>query len=132
HQRVTLNSVMISGESDADDPSANTSNITMQKSNGGAAVESNGWTNGQTPYFAWDAGDDEGAGLYGDCLYLGQTQDSDPITTKGILSTSPLPTAATGCQSIVPSNSVDLATEGLIGTPLATSNNPYHLYVKAI
>lgn len=130
-QKVKLNSVALSANSDLVAPSANASNIVAYKSNGGANIASNAWTNGASPYFTWDAGVDAGAGLRGYCLYLGQTSSSDPETTKGILGTSPVDTNS-HCQFTVPSNSVDLATAGYLGSALASSNSPYYLNIKAI
>ncbi len=131
-QRVTLDSVTVSGITDITPPETNATAAVMYKSAGGPTVASNDWTNGGSPYFSWTAGSDAGAGIYGYCLYLGQTAGSDPTSTKGILGNSPLATTGTPCQFIVPGDSVDLATSGYLASALTSSNNPYYLYVTAI
>ncbi len=131
-QRVTLDSVTVTGIADTTPPEVNATNVVMSKTNGGPAVASNNWTNGASPYFSWTAGTDAGAGIYGYCLYLGQTAASDPISTKGQLGASPLDTTGTPCSFIVPSTNVDLATAGYLASPLASSNSPYYLYATAI
>ena len=131
NQRVTLNSVTIHADSDDVAPDANATNIAMKKSATGSAVASNGWTNGASPYFSWDAGNDAESGVLGYCLYLGQDNTANPATTKGILGTSP--TAPGGnCQFLVDSASVDLAGSGLLDSAMATSMTPYYLRVRAI
>jgi hypothetical protein len=130
-QQVTLDEVDIGSNIDITDPSANASSLAMQKSNGGASVSSNGWTNGASPYFSWTAGADAGAGIKGYCLSLSQTGSDNPITTKGILGTSPVETGG-NCQFVVSTTSIDLATSGYLATPLSSSSSPYYLNVRAI
>jgi hypothetical protein len=131
NQRVTLDELTIESNSDVVNPSANASAIQAYKANGGTALASNDWTNGASPYFTWTAGTDADSGIKGYCLYLGQDNMADPVTTKGLLGTSPV-FASTFCQFMVSTNSVDFATPGLIGTPLTTSSSPYYLRIKAI
>jgi hypothetical protein len=130
-QQVTLNSVSVDAQSDAIAPDTNASGITASKTNGGANIASNDWTNGGSPYFSWTAGTDSGSGILGYCLYLGQDETADPVLTKGLLGTNPIDTNDQ-CQFTIGSNSIDLATSGLLGTALTTSNLPYYLSVKAI
>ncbi len=130
-QQVTLNSVTVLATSDNIEPSTNASSILAYKTNGGTALNSNDWTNGGSPYFTWTAGSDAESGIYGYCLYLGQDNTADPITTKGLLGTSPTYTGS-HCQFLVTSASVDLATSGYLGTAMTTSNTPYYLRIKAI
>lgn len=130
-QRVTLNSVTITANSDSDAPSANATNLQASVSNGGSAISGGGWTNGASPYFSWDAATDAASDIYGYCLYLGQTSSDDPVTSKGILGTSPVSTAGK-CQYVVSATSLDTATVGVLATPLATSNSSYYLNVKAL
>lgn len=118
---------------DSDPPSVNASNISMARSNGGATVASNGWTNGSTPYFAWNAAVDApgGVGIKGYCLYLGPDQNADPVTTKGLLGTSPLDTGG-DCQFAIATEHIDLATSGYLASAMTTSNAPYYLSIKAL
>lgn len=119
--------------SDLIPPTTNASAVVMKASPTGAAINSNDWTNAATPYFSWTAGVDDvgGSGIKGYCLYLGQDNTADPITTKGLLGTSPVDTAG-ACQFAVAGNSVDLSTSGYIGTAMSTSNSAYYLSVKAL
>lgn len=130
-QQVTLNEVSIGSNIDTTDPSANASSITMQKSNGGSAVASNGWSNGSSPYFSWTAGADAGSGIKGYCLSLSQTASDNPVTTKGILGMSPLATGG-NCQFAVSTTSIDMATPGYLATQLTSSGSPYYLNIRAI
>ena len=130
-QQVAIDDVALSSNSDSTDPSANASAIAMQRSNGGASVASNGWTNGATPFFSWNAAVDAESGVKGYCLSLSQTGSDNPITTKGILGTSPVTTGG-NCQFVVSTTSIDLATSGYLGTPLASSGSAYYLNIRAI
>ena len=130
-QQVTLNSNTMEATSDLTDPDPNASTILAYKTNGGSSLSPNDWTNGGSPYFSWTAGSDAGSGMYGYCLYLGTSASADPVTTKGLLGTSPLYTGG-NCQFIVSSTNVDLATAGYLGTALSTTTDPYYLTIKAI
>ncbi|HEY5442808.1 MAG TPA: hypothetical protein VIJ68_04680, partial [Candidatus Saccharimonadales bacterium] len=118
--------------SDTTPPPTNASNLAMYRSNGGASIASNGWTNG-SPYFTWTAGADDagGSGILGYCLYLGQDSTGNPITTKGDLGTSPVNTN-NACPFAVSGASLDTALSGYIGTALTSSTSPYYLNIKAI
>ncbi len=131
NQQVTLNEVSLAATSDIAAPSANASTILGYKSQGGTQLNSNDWSNGSSPYFSWTAGTDGGAGIKGYCLYLGTDNTADPVTTKGLLGTSPLYTGG-HCQFAVSGTSIDLATSGYIGTAMTTSANAYYLLVKAM
>lgn len=119
--------------SDQTPPDTNASAIQMQNQSGGQNVASNGWARGNTPYFSWTAAADNsgGAGIKGYCLYLGQDNSADPITTKGLLGTSPVDTNGQ-CQFAVPSENVNLALSGYLGSALSSSNSPYYLNIKSI
>lgn len=130
-QQVAIDEIDLSANSDITDPNTNASSIAMQKSNGGASVAPNGWTNGASPYFSWTAGADAGSGIKGYCLSLSQTASDNPITTKGLLGTSPVATGG-NCQFVVSTTSIDLATAGYLATPLASSTTPYYLNIRAI
>lgn len=116
---------------DNDPPPTNASSILMYKANGGSSVSSNGWTNGQSPYFTWTAGIDSGSsGIKGYCAYLGTDASADPISTKGLLGDTP--TATNGaCQFITSTESLDLASISN-GSPMTSSNSSYYLNLKAI
>lgn len=116
---------------DNDLPEENASNISMKRASGGDNIDSNEWTNGPTPYFEWDSGEDSGSGVKGYCLYLGQSSTDNPITSKGLLGTSPVNTNG-DCQFIVADNFIDLSVNGLLGSQLTTSNDPYYLNVRVI
>lgn len=131
NQQVTVNSVELGANADNNGPDTNASNILAFKSNGGTSLNSNAWTNGASPYFTWTAGTDSGAGILGYCLYLGHSSSDDPETSKGLLGASPIDTNS-ACQFAVSGTSLDLATSGLLGTALSSSNTPYYLNIKAI
>ncbi|MEK9196140.1 MAG: LamG-like jellyroll fold domain-containing protein, partial [Patescibacteria group bacterium] len=130
-QRVTLNSVDLASTSDILEPSVNATSITALKANGGSSLAQNAWTNGSSPYLSWTAGSDADSGIKGYCLYLGTDNSADPVTTKGLLGTSPVSTGG-HCQFIVTPTNIDTAVSGYIATALTTSNSPYYLTVKAI
>lgn len=100
--------------SDTTPPPTNASAIAAYRSNGGASITSDGWTN-TDPYFSWTAGADDvgGSGLAGYCLYLGQDQTGNPVTTKGDLGISPLNTNG-NCQFAVSTANVDTSLSGFI------------------
>lgn len=129
YQRVALNSVGLEGVSDIDPPTSGASSLAAQKASGGTDLTIGSWTNGSSPYFTWTAGNDGESGIKGYCAYLGQEPTADPITTKGILGTSP---EATGdnCQFIVSDTHLD--TNGLLEEALATSDTPYYFTLKTI
>ena len=130
-QRVTLNQVDTAASSDFTAPHTNASAIIAQKSNGGSGLSSNGWTNNPSPYFSWTAGDDAESGVKGYCLYIGQDNTADPITTKGLLGNSPQ-YASNLCQYMVTNTSLDTAIAGTFATPLTTSATPYYIRIKTI
>lgn len=113
-------------------PSVNAADTVMYKVDGGTLVGLGEWTNGSSPYFEWTAAEDNagGAGILGYCLYLGQDNTANPVTTKGILGTSPIYNPA--CPFIVSTASIDLATAGILATQLSTSNSSYYLRIKAV
>lgn len=131
-QAVVLNSVTVNVDTDATAPETNASNVAMYRQQGGDQVSGNAWTNAATPYFSWDPGADSGAGMYGYCLYLGQSSGSDPASTKGMLGTSPASVTGTSCQFITTDTHLNLADSGILGSSLASSNSPYYLYVAAV
>lgn len=120
-------------DADSTPPITNAHDIQMFKSNGGELVAEDGWNNSSTPYFEWGVGQDDqdGSGIKGYCLYLGSDETADPITTKGLLGTSPVDTQG-ACQFAVSSNSVDLSTLNYLGSQIPSSNNSYYISIKAI
>ena len=128
-----LDDFTISYMADNTAPGTNATAIVMTKTNGGASILSNGWTNDLAPYFSWTAGADSQAGLKGYCLYLGQTSSGDPSSTKGLLGTSPVSTTGTTCQFIISTALIDFVTTGYRGsTWLTSSSDPYYLNIKAV
>lgn len=130
-QQVILNSIDATATSDAIPPATNADNIVAKKSISGDALPSNDWTNGANPSFTWDAGTDAESGIKGYCLYLGSDDTADPVTTKGILGTSPGDSAG-NCQFMTTSADLDTAVGGILASPLVTSNSPYYIRIKAI
>ncbi|MFZ1484025.1 MAG: LamG-like jellyroll fold domain-containing protein, partial [Candidatus Saccharimonadales bacterium] len=131
NQRVTLDGVNAEATSDTTDPTNNPSNIVAHKANGGTVFAQNDWTNGGSPYFTWDPGDDDESEIKGYCAYVGTDQTANPITTKGLLGTSPESTGG-NCQFMVAGASLDLATPGILQTALSTSNDTYYLTLRSI
>jgi len=130
-QQVGLSNVSIGYNQDGAAPSQNASAIVANKSIGGSVISPGGWANGSSPYFSWNTGLDSGSGIGGYCLYLGDTASADPVTTKGLLGSSPSNSGG-NCQFMVADTHIDLATSGNLGTPLTTSNSNYYLNIKAI
>ncbi|MBC7943236.1 fibronectin type III domain-containing protein [Candidatus Saccharibacteria bacterium] len=128
-----LNDFSLNFMNDTTAPATNASAITIKKDQSGAVINQNAWTNDPTPYFSWTAGADEvgGSGIQGYCLYLGADNTADVKQTKGILGASPVNTDG-ACQYVVSANNLDLSVAGALATPLATSDQPYYLLVKAI
>ena len=130
-QQVTINGLTAQATSDYVAPSANASSLNAKKVAAGATLAADNWTNGSSPYFAWTAGSDASSGVKGYCLYLGQDNDADPVTTKGLLGTSPTYSGG-NCQFLISSENIDTGIAGYITTALSTSNNKYYLRVKTM
>lgn len=130
-ERPEITNVTLKSTSDTGVPSTAGTTITAQKSNGGTSLANGAWTNGPTPKLDWTPVSDSESGIAGYCVYLGQDNTADPVSTKGILGSSPLNTGG-NCQFIVGTNSLDLATPGLLASPLVTSSTPYYVVLKAI
>lgn len=131
NQQVQVNSVTITADEDLTAPSQNAENIVAKKSATGATLNETAWTNGASPYFSWDEAEDDGAGIYGYCLYVGNDNSADLSTTKGLFGVSPLATAG-NCQYATSDTHVDLAVENTLASALATTNDLYYLKVQAI
>jgi hypothetical protein len=131
NQQVILNSVAITADSDTILPDKNADNIVGEKIKDGPSIDYSSWTNGSSPYFSWDAGSDGDSGILGYCLYLGQDNSADITTTSGMFGNSPVGTGG-HCQYITSNTSINLATPGILSTPLVTSTDPYYLFVSAI
>jgi len=134
-----LKSFQINYVSDDIPPAANASNVSMKKDASAVSnINSNDWTNNVAPYFAWSGGNDAESGIKGYCLYLGSDIAGNPGATsgggsKGLLGTSPVSIAGTGCQFIVATEFVDFANVALRGSIWLTSSaDPYYLNIKAI
>ena len=111
---------------------SNASGITLKKSASGMDVSEGGWTN-TNGYFSWLAGTDneDGSGVLGYCLYLGQDADANPENDKGLLNNSLVDTEG-ACPYAVPDNFVDLTVGNKLATAMTTSASPYYLRVKSI
>lgn len=128
-----LDDFTISYMGDNSAPDSNASTITMQKTQGGATVASNGWTNSESPYFSWNAGLDSQSGIRGYCLYLGTDAAGDPTVSKGLLGTSPAALTGTPCLFVVTGTNIDFVTTSLRGsTWLTSSTSPYYLNIRAV
>jgi len=114
-------------------PVTNASDIELKTASNGAGIAENAWMNDSSPYFSWAAGadDNDGMGLAGYCIYLGQDASANVQQTKGILGNSPVDTNG-ACPYAVPGTSVDLSAIDALATPFVTSSQPYHLLVKAL
>ena len=130
-QQVQLNTVTIEATSDVNTPVSNASSISALKALVGSPLTANAWTNGSSPYFSWSAGSDNESGIKGYCLYLGTDNTADPVTTKGILGSSPLASGG-NCQFLTNNLNADMATSGYIATAMVTDNSPYYLRIKAL
>ncbi len=130
-QQVTLDAVDAEATSDSVDPVANPTAISGFKANGGDAITPGGWTNGSSPHFTWTTGDDDESGVLGYCAYLGTDQTADPVTTKGLLGTSPVATGGS-CQFVISATSLDLATPSYLSSPLSSSNDTLYLSLRTI
>lgn len=99
-----------------DDPTGpgEPSNIVVKRSSTGPTVAEGNWTNTQNPYMSWDAASDNvgGSGVMGYCLYLGNNNTDDPMTTKGnIVDLSPLNTGGL-CQYATVNSNIDFSQVG--------------------
>jgi hypothetical protein len=130
-QQVGIDGISAEATSDVIVPTANPTNIHAYVANGGDAISDGDWTNGSSPYFTWDAGNDDESGIYGYCVYVGADMSADPITTQGLLGISPIDTGGK-CAFIVNSTSLDLATPGYLNTPLSSSTSNYYLSLRSI
>jgi hypothetical protein len=130
-QATSIDMISLEATSDAVAPTTNASNITALKAQGGSALSENAWTNGLSPYFSWTAGADVESDILGYCAYIGTDNSANPVTTSGLLGTSPIDTGG-NCQFIVPGTTFDTATAGTFGTALTTSNDTYYLHLRAI
>lgn len=114
-------------------PTVNAMNLSLKNSPGGDDVAEGSWTGTMTPSISWMAGQDDvgGSGIKGYCLYLGQDDTADVVTTKGLFGTSPVNTGG-ACAYAVAGTSLNLVDPGVLDLPLATSNDKYYLLIKAI
>lgn len=130
-QRPQISSATLSATSDTTPPTQNATNVVMKVSPTGSLVADNAWTNAASPYFSWDAAVDSQSPIAGYCLYLGQSSSEDPLSSKGSLGVGTVDLTST-CPFAVASEEVNLATTGLLLTPLISSSNPYYLSIKAV
>jgi len=95
-------------------------------------------TKDENPYFSWTRGFDEdnGTGIKGYCLYLGQDESATINQASNLLNTdnSPISTVETNpeCRFMVADNFVNFSVASLKGSSwLTSSSNPYYLKVWA-
>ena len=130
-QQVQLDSVTLAATADSTPPAANASSVVIKRSSGGDVINNGDWTNASTPYFSWSPANDSQSSILGYCVYVGTDSNADPVTTKGLLGTSPV-NVNSDCPYVVSGTSLNLATSGVLATPLSTSNSPYYIKIKAI
>ncbi len=130
-ERVALDGVSADSTSDNGLPSSNPTTINAYMSNGGNGFSENAWINSSSPYFTWDAGSDAKSGVYGYCAYIGSDQTADPTTTKGLLGNSPADGGG-HCPFVVSGTSLDLATAGIMASPLTSSSSSYYVSLRTI
>ncbi len=115
-------------------PTTNASSIVMATaSSGGRGVTAEAYNNATQPHFSWTAGADNegGSGLKGYCVYLGTTSDTDPGTSGGLLTNSPVSTTGTTCGFIISGTTLDLTAGSYLSSSLS-SGSTYYVYIKAI
>ncbi len=134
-QAITLNSVTLVINPDTNPPSTNASNISLNRSNGGATIAESAWTNAPTPYISWTAGADDAnpgaTGIKGYCMYVGSDNSATPESDKGLLGASPLDTDG-ACPYAVSGTSLDLSTANVLTSALQSSNDYYYIKIKAL
>lgn len=132
-------SVTINYDNDALAPNIPT-NLTIQKDTGSPPkiVAPGSWTNAQRPYLTWDASIDNGpAGVKAYCLYFGEDETADPITTSGNLKPYTYGGDYTGidiggaCQYATNQTELNTALDDVFHFDLQ-SNRTYYLRIKAI
>lgn len=86
------------------------------------------WTNTSGPYVEFTSGSDPESGVQGYCVYLGTTQSSDPLMTKGILGASEQSSDNSGCPYVTYNQYIDISQH--LDTALIT-NTTYYLNIRA-
>ena len=134
-QAIVLNGVDITINPDINPPSDNADNIIMKTGSTGNLIAENAWVSTNSPYFQWSPGQDDNSpgasGVKGYCLYLGPNAAADPAGDKGYLGSSQIDTDS-ACPFAVGSASLNLATSGLLSTPLASATSPYYIKIKVL
>lgn len=115
-------------------PITNASSISMSTAiSGGRVVTDTEYNSGATPYFNWNAGadNDGGSGIKGYCIYLGTTSSSNPGTTSGLLTNSPISTSGTTCGFINSGTTLNLASADYLSSDLVDGQT-YYINIKVI
>ncbi len=114
---------------DSSPPPTNASNIVIKKNAGSATISEGSWSNDNSPFFSWDAGEDgpDESGIKGYCLYLGTESSADPASTQGILPGSSPLDVNNACPYAVSGTELDLSSSVSMNTP-----ETYYFSVKAI
>lgn len=129
-QQVILNSVSLTYNPDGVDPATNAS--TMTAASGANTITSGNWSKFAMQTLAWSAATDDqpnGLGILGYCMYFGTSNTADPISDKGILSTSQ--SANTTCPFIATGTNLTLAVGSTLSTALVDGAT-YYVRVRAI
>ncbi len=120
---------------DVSPPADNASDIQLFTSDGGASISVDSWTKDTDPYVRWTGGNDDAnpgaSGIKGYCVYLGNDESADPVTSKGLLGTGSVDTDGS-CAFAVTDAELDLSVPGLLQSPLTSSNSEYYIKIKAI
>lgn len=113
-------------------PATNASGLTAKKTLGGADLTNGAWTN-TSPVISWSAAGDDvgGTGVQGYCVYVGTDQTANPLSSKGLLGSSPLNTDNT-CPYATSSLQLDTAASGVLATALSSSTASYYVIIRAI
>jgi hypothetical protein len=127
-----VNSVSIQYSPSDVTPPSNAGDLVLKRTLSSNPLSPNSWVN-VAPYISWTPGQDEagGSGVKGYCLYVGEDPTANPVTTKGLLGSSPISTDGY-CQYITASTSIALSTAGVLATPLTSSTNSYYLLIRTV
>jgi hypothetical protein len=138
-QNVSVDNVSIDYDNDSQAPNL-PATITIQKDTGSPPkiVPAGSWINQNRPYFTWDAATDNGlSGLKAYCLYLGEDNTADPLTTSGDLKPYTYGGDYTGidtggvCQYATAQTELNTALNNVLHFDLE-SGHTYYLIIKTI
>ena len=127
---IAVQSVNIEYLDDPDAPGGPT-NIVVKKSPSGTAIADGAWLNTQNPYISWDAASDNvgGSGIAGYCVYVGNNNTDDPITTKGLITAASPVNTGGACQYATANTNIDLAS---VSHSAMTNGGTYYITLRSI